>query len=154
MLPSLRFQESQIARNEAALKTDIGQQVSQDTQQILKDYLNKLRRKPSELMPCTTSRCHRYQLVERLGALHVSIPDAVELIEISGSLTTMHGPEGKGVQHHSISRHSSASVLGNAPRATGTGHVAFRAARAADTPEILRGLTCDRRGEKLDYFGS
>jgi hypothetical protein len=27
MLPSLRFQESQIAGNEAALKTDIGQQV-------------------------------------------------------------------------------------------------------------------------------
>jgi MarR family transcriptional regulator for hemolysin len=40
----------------------------------------------------------------------------------------------KGVQHHSISRHSSASALGNAPRATGTGHVAFRAALAADTP--------------------
>ena len=33
------FVESQIAGNEAALKTDIGQQVSQDTQQILKDYL-------------------------------------------------------------------------------------------------------------------
>src|ERR1700720_2195667 len=95
MLPSLRFQESQIAGNKAAVKTDIGQQVSQDTQQILKDYLNKLRRKPSELMPCTASRCYRYQLVERLGALHLSIPDAVELIEISGSLTTLHSPEGK-----------------------------------------------------------
>ena len=44
MLPSLCFLESQTAGNEAALKTDIGQQVSQDTQQILKDYLNKLRR--------------------------------------------------------------------------------------------------------------
>jgi hypothetical protein len=41
MLPSLRFRDSQIAGNEAALKTDIGQQVSQDTQQILNDYLNK-----------------------------------------------------------------------------------------------------------------
>ena|ERR1700676_2473032 len=134
MLPSLRFQESQIAGNEAALKTDIGQ-LSQDTQQILKDYLNKPRREPSELMPCTASRCHRYQLVERLAALHVSIPDAVELIEISGLLTTMHRPEGKGVQHRSISRHTSASALGNAPRpATGTGHVALRATLAADTP--------------------
>ena len=51
-----------------------------------------------------------------------------------GSLTTLHGPEGKGVQHHSTSRHSSASALGNAARATGTGHVAFRALLAADTP--------------------
>ena len=92
MLPSLRFQESQIAGNEAALKTDIGQQVSQDTQQILKDYLNKLRGKPNELMPCTASRCHRYQLVERLGALHVSIPDAVELIEISGVINNRAWP--------------------------------------------------------------
>ena len=83
MLPSLGLLESQIAANEAALKTDIGQQVSQDTQQILKDYLNKLKRRPNELMPCTASRCHRYQLVERLVALHTSIPDAVELIEIS-----------------------------------------------------------------------
>jgi hypothetical protein len=83
MLPSLGLLESQIAANEAALKTDSGQQVSQDTQQILKDYLNKLKRKPNELMPCTASRCHRHQLVERLGALHVSIRDAVELIEIS-----------------------------------------------------------------------
>jgi MarR family transcriptional regulator for hemolysin len=40
------------------------------------------------------------------------------------------------------------------PRPTGTGHVAFRAALAADTPEILRGLTCDRRVVKLDYFRS
>ena len=101
MLPSVRSLESQIAGNEAALKTDIGQQVSQDTQQILKDNLNKLRRKPNELMPCTASRCHRYQLVERLVALHTSIPDAVQLIEIAGSLTTLHRPEGKGVQHHS-----------------------------------------------------
>ena len=92
MLPSLRFQESQIAGNEAALKTDIGQPVSQDTQQILKDYLNKLRRKPSELMPCTASRCYRYQLVERLGALHVSIPDAVELVEISGVINNRAWP--------------------------------------------------------------
>ena len=92
MLPSLRFQESQIAGNEAALKTDIGQQVSQDTQQILKDYLNKLRREPSELMPCTASRCHRYQLVERLVALHISIPDAVELIEIAGVINNLAWP--------------------------------------------------------------
>src|SRR5258706_426266 len=35
-------------------------------------------------MSCTASRCHRYQLVERLGALHISIPDAVELIENAG----------------------------------------------------------------------
>src|SRR5258708_35543751 len=102
MLPSLRFLESQIAGNEAALKTDIGRQVSQDTQQILKDYLNKLRRKPNELMPCTASRCHRYQLVERLEALHVSIPDALKLIEISGPLKTMQCPEAKAVKHHSI----------------------------------------------------
>jgi len=83
MLPSLCFLESQTAGNEAALKTDIGQQVSQDTQQILNDYHNKLRRKPNELMPCTASRCHRYQLVERLVALHTSIRDAMEVIEIS-----------------------------------------------------------------------
>ena len=83
MLSSLRFPESRIAGNEAALKTEIGQQVSQ-IPSILKDCLNKLRRKPNELMPCTASRCHRYQLVERLGALQISIPDAVELIEISG----------------------------------------------------------------------
>jgi hypothetical protein len=101
MLPSLCFLESQTAGNEAALKTDIGQQVSQDTQQIPNDRQNKLRRKPNELMPCTASRCHRYQLVERLVALHTSIPDAVQLIEIAGSLTTLHRPEGKGVQHHS-----------------------------------------------------
>ncbi len=31
------------------------------------------------------------------------------------------------------------------PRATGTRRVAFRAALATDTSEILRGLTCDRR---------
>jgi hypothetical protein len=104
MLSSLRFLESQIAGNEAALKTEIGQQVSQDTQRILKNYLNKLRGKPNELMPCTASRCHRYQLVERLGALHISIPDAVEAIEIAGVITTLHGPEVKGVQHHSTLR--------------------------------------------------
>jgi hypothetical protein len=97
MLPSLCFLESQTAGNEAALKTDIGQQVSQDTQQILNDYLNKLRRKPSELMPCTASRCtasrcHRYQLVERLVALHISIPDAVELIEIAGVINNLAWP--------------------------------------------------------------
>ena len=92
MLPSLCFLESQTAGNEAALKTDIGQQVSQDTQQSLNDYLNKLRRKPSELMPCTASRCHRYQLVERLAALHISIPDAVELIEISGVINNLAWP--------------------------------------------------------------
>jgi hypothetical protein len=86
------FSREQIAGNEAALKTDIGQQVSQDTQQILKDYLNELRRKPNELMPCTASRYHRYQLVERLGALHVSIPDAVELIEISGVINNRAWP--------------------------------------------------------------
>jgi hypothetical protein len=63
--------------------------VSQDIQQILKDYLNKLRRKPNEPMPCTASPCHRYQLVERLGALHISIPDAVELIEISGVVNNL-----------------------------------------------------------------
>ena len=91
-VPVATFLESQIARNEAALNTDIGQQVSQDTQQILKDYLNKLRRKPSELMPCTASRCHRYQLVERLGAVHVSIPDALELIEISGIINNRACP--------------------------------------------------------------
>ena len=92
MFPSLRFLESQIAGNEAALKTVIGQQVSQDTQQIPKDYLNKPRRKPNELMPCTASRCRRYQLVERLGAVHVSIPDAVELIEISGVINNRACP--------------------------------------------------------------
>jgi hypothetical protein len=70
--------------NEAALKTDIGQQVSQDTQQIPKRLPQQARRKPNELMPCTASRCHRYQLVERLVALHTSIQDAVELIEIAG----------------------------------------------------------------------
>jgi hypothetical protein len=77
---------------EAALKTDIGQQLSQDTQQILKDYLTKLRRKPNELMPCTASRCHRYQLVVRLGALHIPIPDAVELIEIAGVINNLAWP--------------------------------------------------------------
>jgi hypothetical protein len=92
MLPSLCFLESQTAGNEAALNTDIGQQVSQDTQQILNDYLNKLRRKPGELMPCTASRCHRYQLVERLVALHMSIPDAVELMEISGVINNLAWP--------------------------------------------------------------
>ena len=92
MLPSLRFLESQIAGNEAALKTVIGQQVSQDTQQILRDYLNKLRSKPNELMSCTSARCHRYQLAERLGALHVSIPDAMELIEISGVINNRARP--------------------------------------------------------------
>ena len=86
------FSREQIAGNEAALKTDIGQQVSQDTQQILRDYLNKLRRKPNELMPCTASRCHRYQLVERLGALHISFPNAVELIEISGVINNRAWP--------------------------------------------------------------
>ena len=86
------FSREQIAGNEAALKTDIGQQVSQDTQQIPKDYLNKPRRKPNELMPCTASRCHRYQLVERLGALHIPIPDAVELIEISGVINNRACP--------------------------------------------------------------
>ena len=92
MLPSLCFLESQTAGNEAALKTDIGQQVSQDTQQIPNDCHNKLRRKPNELMPCTASRCHRYQLVERLGALHTSIPDAVELIEIAGVINNLAWP--------------------------------------------------------------
>jgi hypothetical protein len=86
------FSRGQIARNEAALKTVIGQQVSQDTRQILKDYLNKPRRKPNELMPSTASRCHRYQLEERLGALHVSIPDAVELIEASGVINNHPWP--------------------------------------------------------------
>jgi hypothetical protein len=92
MLPSLCFLESQTAGNEAAPNTDIGQQVSQDTQQILNDYLNKLRRKPNELMPCTASRCHRYQLVERLVALHISIPDAVQLMEISGVINNLAWP--------------------------------------------------------------
>jgi hypothetical protein len=78
MLPSLRFLESQIAGNEAALKTDIGQQAS--------------RRKPNELMSCTASRCPRYQLVERVGALHISIPDAVELIEIAGVINNLAWP--------------------------------------------------------------
>jgi hypothetical protein len=78
MLPLLRFLVSQIAGNEAALKTEIGRQVS--------------RRKPNELVPCTTSRCHRYQLVERLGALHISIPDAVELIEIAGVIDNLAWP--------------------------------------------------------------
>jgi hypothetical protein len=66
--------------------------VSQDTQQIPKDYLNKLRRKPNELMPCTASRCHRYQLVERLEAFHPSTPDAVELIEIAGVINNLAWP--------------------------------------------------------------
>jgi hypothetical protein len=83
MLPSLCFLEGHTAGNEAALRQTAAS-LSQDTQQILKDCLNRLRREPNELMPCTTFRCHRYQLVERLGALHISIPDAVELIEISG----------------------------------------------------------------------
>jgi hypothetical protein len=78
MLPSLRFLESRIAGNEAALKTYIGQQVP--------------RRKPNELMPCTTFRCHRYRLVERLGAFHISIPDAVELIEIAGVINNLAWP--------------------------------------------------------------
>jgi hypothetical protein len=91
-LPSLCFLESQTAGNEAALKTDIGQQVSQDTQQIPNDCHNKLRRKLNELMPCTASRCHRYQLVERLVALHTSIPDAVELIEIAGVINNLAWP--------------------------------------------------------------
>src|SRR4029077_5107507 len=86
------FLENQITRNEAAVNTDIGQQVSQDTQQILRDCLNKLRSKPNELMSCTASRCHRYQLAERLGALHVSIPDAMELIEISGVINNRAWP--------------------------------------------------------------
>jgi hypothetical protein len=85
MLPSLCFLESQTAGNEAALKTDIGQQIPNDCQ-------NKLRRKPNELMPCTASRCHRYQLVERLVALHISIPDAVELIEIAGVINNLAWP--------------------------------------------------------------
>jgi hypothetical protein len=68
---------------------DIGQLVARDFQQTLKDYLNKLRRKPNEPMPCTASRRHRYQLVERLGALHTSIPDPVELIEISGVMNNL-----------------------------------------------------------------
>jgi hypothetical protein len=78
MLASLRFLESQIAGNEAALKADIGQQAS--------------RRKPNELMSCTASRCHRNQLVERLGALHISTPDAVELIEIAGVINNLAWP--------------------------------------------------------------
>ncbi len=45
--------------------------------------------KPNELMPCAASRRHRYQLVERVGALHTSIPDAVELIEISGVINNL-----------------------------------------------------------------
>jgi len=77
--------------NEASLKTDIGQ-LSQDTQQIPNGCHNKLRRKPNELMPCTASRCHRYQLVERLVALHTSIPDAVELIEIAGVINNLAWP--------------------------------------------------------------
>jgi hypothetical protein len=97
---------------------DIGQLVARDFQQTLKDYLNKLRRKPNERMPCTASRCRRYQLVERLGAFHTSIPDAVELIEILGSLTTLHGPKGKDVQHHSTLRPARAGTLGNAPVAS------------------------------------
>jgi hypothetical protein len=71
---------------------DIGQLVARDFQQTLKDYLNKLRRKPNEPMPCTASRCHRYQLVERLGAFHTSIPDAVELTEISGVINNLAWP--------------------------------------------------------------
>jgi hypothetical protein len=86
------FSRGQIARSEAALTTVIGQQVSQDTQQIPKDYLNKTRRKPNELMSCTASRSHRYQLVERLGALHISTPDAVELIEIVGVIDNLAWP--------------------------------------------------------------
>jgi hypothetical protein len=78
MLPSLRFLESRIAGDEAALKTDIGQQA--------------IRRKPNELMSCTASRRHRYQLVERLGALHISTPDAVELIEIAGVTNKLAWP--------------------------------------------------------------
>ena len=38
---------------------------------------------PNELMPRTASRCRRYRLVEWLEALHTSVPDAVELIEVS-----------------------------------------------------------------------
>ncbi len=38
---------------------------------------------PNELMPRTAARCHRYRLVEWLEALHTSVPDAVELIEVS-----------------------------------------------------------------------
>jgi hypothetical protein len=63
-----------------------------DTQQIPNDCPNKLRRKPNELMPCTASRCHRYQLVERLEAFQVSIPDAVELTEISGVINDRAWP--------------------------------------------------------------
>jgi hypothetical protein len=36
----LCFLESQPPVDESSTKTDIGQQVAQDTQQILKDYLN------------------------------------------------------------------------------------------------------------------
>src|SRR3979490_1979745 len=38
----------------------------------------KRRGTPNELMPRATSRCHRDQLVERLEALHTSIPNAEE----------------------------------------------------------------------------
>ena len=72
------FSGGQTTGNEAALKTDIGQQAS--------------RRKPNELMSCTASRCHRYQLMERLGALHISTPDAVELIEIAGVINNLAWP--------------------------------------------------------------
>ena len=43
----------------------------------------QLRRRSNELMPRTASRCRRYRLVEWLEALHKSVPDAVELIEVS-----------------------------------------------------------------------
>jgi hypothetical protein len=72
------FSRGQIARSEAALTTVIGQQAS--------------RRKPNELMSYTASRSHRYQLVERLGALHISTPDAVELIEIVGVIDNLAWP--------------------------------------------------------------
>jgi len=51
----------------AALETETGRHAADS-----EGLPQQAEEKPNELMPCTASRRHRYQLVERLGALCTS----------------------------------------------------------------------------------
>lgn len=137
------FLRARLPGMKAALETEIGRRAGDS-----EGLPQQAEEKPNELMSRTASRRHRYQLVERLGALHTSLPDAVGLIEISGV-----------IQPCMVLKETACSTIGlrdaqerarwQRPRATGTGQ----------EPSVSRlswiyRSTCDRRVDKFDYFRS